>query len=196
MHECLTDSVLWVHTLTGTHGNQACGQHCTQMQNNAYSYPGTETSTLTPGEVGRDQWFGISPQGENVEQVAFQTLEWMIQLVSKLLSGWRRQMQTIFWQRKSLEHKSQRRWAEINITMLIVFSWMVVLIMACMRQKSQLLRGFSVQLSSPHTLSNCISWCISECRVGYLQASANWHRLTVYLWSRWDWSAYSYTFII
>lgn len=93
----------------------------------------------------------------------------MIKLVSKLQSSWRRQMQTIFWQRESiwclnLKHKSQRHWAEINITVLIVISRMVVLITACMRQESpSYTEHFSVPLSTPHTLSSCLSRHISEC---------------------------------
>lgn len=171
------------------------------MQNNTYSYPiaDTHTHTFTPveAEQGEASWpvAWQKPSRWKFWVRSISNSEQMIKLVSKLQSSWRRQMQTIFWQRKSirclnLKHKSQRHWAEINITMLIVISRMVVLITVHMRQKTpSYSEHFSVQLSSPHTLSNCISWLISECRVGYLGVSTNWdYVVRVYLWWWWDWS--------
>lgn len=156
------------------------------MQNNTYSCPIAHTQTYSQQgrwsrERRRDRWLGRNPQGEKFWARSISNSEQMIKLVSKLQSSWQRQMQTIFWQRKSFwclnfKHKSQRHWAEINITVLIVISRMVVLITACMRQESpSYTKHFSVQLSTPHTLSSCISRHISYCRQSRLFRSKHKH---------------------
>ncbi len=135
------------HMHKGAHIQQDCNLH---------------TLTLPPGEAEqREASWPVAWQRPSRWTLGLKIIsnsEQMIKLVSKLQSGWRHQMQTIFWQRKTfwcLSHKvkSQRHGAEINTTVVSSsHGWWFLSrsrwgekTLGCSR------RRFSVQLSPVHT---------------------------------------------
>lgn len=118
-------------------------------------YTKADTRTFTSAEAAQGEMsWPVAWQEPSRWKILVRSIsnsEQMIRLVLKLQSGWQHQMQTVFWQRKSfwclsLKHKSQRRRAEINTTVVIAMLRVVVLITVQMRCKIS-----PIRLSSQHT---------------------------------------------
>lgn len=178
-----------MYTLTFPH------QACAQKQNN--------THTLPPGEAEQGEaswpvaWQKPSRWKFGVRSIS--NSEQMIKLVSKLRSSWRHQMQTIFWQRKSfwclnLKHKSQRRGAEINTTVVSSSHgwWFLSRSRWGTKKKrpSAISSGIFSMTIITATPNPAIYLDVSECRQRRLFRSEHTLKLCfrVYLRSWWDWS--------